>query len=254
MHSGRPTWRFPRALLLLVLCVEGCGSSAPEPVVHGGHRILFIGNSLTYTNQLPLIVQALADSAGASLQVESVTRGGASLEDLWTEGTALRAIERGSWTVVVMQQGPSALPESRVDLRTWTARFAERIAQVGARPALYMVWPAADRAVDFDRVSESYALAAGDVDGMLFPAGEVWRATWRRDPAAPLYGPDGFHPTVAGSYAAALAIYGVLYGPSAQPLPTRLRLRDGTMITLAAPVAATIQEAAAEANERFGRR
>ena len=49
--------------------------------------------------------------------------GGFSLEDHWNQGTAQRRIAEGGWSVVVLQQGPSSLPESQVDLRAWTARF-----------------------------------------------------------------------------------------------------------------------------------
>ena len=98
----------------------------------------------------------------------------------------------------MLQQGPSALPESRVLLRDYAKRFAGRGAQGRARTALYMVWPSKARSRDFDDVSESYALAARDVDGMLLPAGDAWREVWRRDPSLALYADDGFHPSALG--------------------------------------------------------
>src|SRR5262249_27236531 len=100
--------------------------------------------------------------------------------------------------------------------------------------ALYMVWPMTERFSDFTRVRDSYALAARDVEGYFLPAGESWRAAWQEDPAMALYGPDGFHPTLAGSYAAALTIFAALSGLSAAgPAPagvdaqTAERLRRG---------------------------
>src|SRR5581483_2484722 len=100
-------------------------------------------------------------------------------------------------------------------------RFAAEARRAGARPALYMVWPSASMAEDFDGVSASYREAAEKVDGLLFPVGEAWRAAWRRDPKLALYGPDGFHPTVAGSYLAALVMYEQLYHRSPVGLPSR---------------------------------
>jgi hypothetical protein len=248
-------------LLLAIVSLLLLGSSGGGQVSTQGaappkrtHRVLFVGNSLTYTNQMPLIVEALAKSAGDSLEVSSVTLPGANLQDLWESGAALTEIGRGGWTVVVLQQGPSSLPESRVDLRLWTKNFAERIRKAGAQPALYMVWPSKDRLEFLDQVSLSYTLAAQDVRGMLFPAGETWRAAWRRDPNAPLYGPDDFHPSVAGSYAAALSIYGVLFRKPLQGLPASLRLRDGTTVDVAPNLAALLQEAATEANAKFGKK
>jgi len=119
----------------------------------------------------------------------------------------VRAIRRGGWSVVVLQQGPSALDESRVLLIDYTKRFAAEIERVGARPALYMVWPSRARSFDFERVSASYAAAAKAVGGVLLPAGDAWRKAWRLDAGLALYGPDDFHPSRLGSALAALVIY-----------------------------------------------
>jgi hypothetical protein len=77
-------------------------------------RVLFIGNSLTAANDLPRLVAAMSALVGAPLECENVTFDGFSLEDHWNEGSAKRAIARGGWSTVVLQQGPSALPESRM--------------------------------------------------------------------------------------------------------------------------------------------
>jgi hypothetical protein len=209
-------------------------------------RVLFVGCSLTYANDMPTIVQTLARSAGETLEVAQVTRGGARLEDHWKHGEALRKIKAGGWDVVVLQQGPSSTPENRENLRHWTRRFAEPIRKAGARPALYMVWPSLDRFAYFDEVRDSYRLAAEDVDGMLFPAGEAWRAVLRRDPKVALYRRDGLHPSPAGSLTVALAIFGILYGRSPVGLPARAAKVPPALVPL-------LQEAAAEANQQFGK-
>jgi hypothetical protein len=227
--------------------------SGPTPLVGDGKRVLFIGNSLTYYNELPLMVQALADSAGGErLAVASVTYPDFALEDHWGQGDALKAIRQGGWAYVVMQQGPSSLAESRTNLREWGGKFAAEIAKIGAKPVYYSVWPQGNRQQDFDRATESYALAAGDVDGLLVAAGEAWRATWRLDPTIELYAFDGLHPNVAGSYVAAAAIYGVLLGKSPVGLPRRIVLRSGAGIQVDAKNLEHLQRGAAEAITKFG--
>ena len=139
------------------------------------------------------MVETLSRQSGATpISTASVLFGGFNLEDHWNEGTARRLIAQGGWSIVVLQQGPSALPESQVNLREWTARFDGVIRAIGARTALYMVWPESDRRDAFDAVSQSYARAAEDVRGMLFPVGEAWRVAWRRDPAYPRTDLTGF--------------------------------------------------------------
>lgn len=187
----------------------------PAPV-----RVLFIGNSLTNANDLPAIVCALARSAGRQAICESVATPDYGLEEHWNDGEARRAIARG-WDVVVLQQGPSALPESRRLLIAYARRFDAEIKKAGARTAFYMVWPSRARRGDFAGVSQSYRAAAKEVQGQLMPAGDAWRAAWAVDAGLPLYGPDGFHPSPIGSYLAALVIYEQIFAapPPLAPVP-----------------------------------
>ncbi len=206
-------------------------------------RLLFIGNSLTYTNNLPRLVEAVFLGAGVEASAEMVAMPSISLFDHWysPRREAEKAIAKGGWTTVVMQQGPSAQPESRRDLRSSVKRFARFITDVGARPAVYCVWPQQSRPEDFDAVTESYRLAAEDVDGLFIPVGPAWRA-------APddirLYSPDGIHPTSYGSYLAALVMYGALSGKSPDGLPSTLTFKDGTRAQLPDDVVAKLQRAA----------
>lgn len=233
-----------------LLVLAGCGArpvaTAPQadpPVLAGSRasadpagaqtgrlrtpmRVLFIGNSLTYFNDLPRLVAALSTVAGDDppLQAAQVSYGGFALEDHLTQGDAPRAIAQGGWDVVLLQQGPSTLPESRENLIEYTRRFDVLIRAAGARTGIYGVWTSADRMFAFDDGIESYRQAAEAVDGILCPAALGWKAAWRRDPSLPLYGPDQFHPSALGSYLAALVIYAELRDKSPVGLPSDIRL------------------------------
>ena len=199
--------------MLTPLLLAAALAAQPAPL-----RILFIGNSLTYANDLPGMVCALARSAGRQAICESVAKPDYGLEEHWDDQEARRAIRRG-WDIVVLQQGPSSLPESRRLLISYTRRFDAEIRKAGARTALYMVWPSRTRRGDFPGVSQSYTAAAADVKGQLLVAGEAWRAAWAADPSLQLYGPDGFHPSPIGTYLAALVIYEQLFAAPAPPTP-----------------------------------
>lgn len=237
-------------LLAAVVCTSHVNAQKPQ----GELRVLFIGNSLTYTNDLPAIVAALAEATKQRrFRHKSVVFPNFGLEDHWQRGEARKAIAKGKWDVVVLQQGPSGLAESRQSLLTYARLFAQEIRAVGARPAFYMVWPSAARFNDFARVVESWQLAAREVDGLLFPAGQAWLEAWRQDATLALYGEDRFHPSVIGSYLAALVIYAKLYERSPIGLPARLKIRSEfpVRIELAEAQARLLQVAAAEAGKKF---
>ncbi len=234
------------AAILALLAVRGEGSESPRPL-----HVLFIGNSLTYVNDLPAIVSALAEASGGQrISCEAVVSGGYDLEDHWQHGDALATIRRGSWNVVVLQQGPSASAEGRASLILWTRRFATEIRKAGGVPALYSVWPPTSRRSEFNDVAASYREAARSVGGRFFPAGQAWQFAWKRDPGLKLYSSDGLHPTPAGSYLAALVVYGRLTGESAVGLPASLNLVGGARLVIPSAEATLLQQAAAEALEK----
>jgi hypothetical protein len=193
------------AFAVAALAAHGVGAEA-RPL-----RVLFVGNSLTATNDLPAVVAGLARATGRSLEYRTIAFGGYALEDHWAQGDARAALASRSWDVVVMQQGPSALPESQTNLREWASRFADEARADGTRPALLTVWPESYRRGALRDVIASYRRAAAAARAELYPAGLAWQLAWRCRPTLGLYGPDGFHPSPLGTYAAALVLYGRLF-------------------------------------------
>ena len=237
------------AFVILLFIADCCadGQSRRDEV-----RVLFIGNSLTYYNKLPEIVEAFAKSRKLKIRIKSVAEPNFGLVDHWNNDATHKLIAREKWDFVVLQQGPSASAEGRAYLLEYAVRFAKEIVKAGAKPAMYMVWPEEIRKQDFAGVSESYTLAARKIDGILLPAGEAWREAWRNDPKLDLYSADRFHPAVEGSYLAALVIFQRLFGESPIGLPRKLHLRSGETINLSDEHARALQEAAAKTNLAFG--
>jgi hypothetical protein len=250
VHFGIMNRLASLALVALACAFCGAGEMGREagavPTGRGG-GILFVGNSLTDTEGLPGLVEGLAIAVGRPLQTAMVTYPGYSLEDHWNRGDALRSIDSGGWSVVVLQQGPSSLEQSRIILRRDTARFDQHIRSVGARTALFSVWPESSRQSAFPAVAESYSLAAADVGGIYFPVTQAWLKAWERDPSLPLYSADGFHPSGHGSYLAALVIASVLTGASPQGMPARVVRPDGSELSIPVPAVSLLQAAAAAA-------
>lgn len=223
MRTGGTGRRRELASLLAAAAVAlpgaACGQSETPfepPAADGDLRVLFIGNSLTYFNDLPGMVATLLREVDVDATVASLAHPDFGLQDHWQLPDTHDVIAEG-WDVVVLQQGPSAT-EGRPSLLEYARRFDGPIREAHAVPALYMVWPSEARSSDFPGVSSSYADAADLVGGLLFPAGEAWLDAWAEDERLGLYGPDGFHPSPLGTYLAALVMYEQLTGADPREL------------------------------------
>ena len=224
-----------------------CGNMV-ESQMKGGIKVLFIGNSLTYFNNLPATLSALALSVGDTIQAGMVAEPDFALIDHYRGwSNALGEIARGGWKYVVLQQGPSSTTINRDSLILTAKLFEPHIRAVGATPALYMVWPTADRFAFFDAVRVSYQMAATEVNGVFLPAGRAWITAWDADANLALYANDGLHPTPLGTYLAALVIYERLTGHDARQLPGTAVVDGRTLGTPEATVR-LLQRAAHETN------
>lgn len=209
-----------RALVAsLALTVASLKAPGPTQPIGPGTNVLFIGNSLTYSNDLPSMVASVAQSAGISLQVRALATSNYALIDFLVDGTAQREIAKGGWKYVVMQQGPTTLPICRDTLVIAVKNIDALAKSVGAQSVVMMSWPTTERAFDFSKVHESAQMAAETVGGKLAPVGDAWQLANRSNPSLAFYGPDGYHPSPLGTYLAALVIFEQVTGVDARTLP-----------------------------------
>lgn len=209
-------------------------------------RVLFIGNSLTSTNDLPAAVAALARShvqAWEDIQVEAVAPGGklltGHLEDLRKTGTPLAGLlaPASQWDFVVLQeqsQVPGLDPADPYRQASISAAvdLAAAARDAGATPVLYMTWgfwsgdaSNADLFPDFPsmsaRIEQGYVAMAQAIQPppRVAPVGLAFRAAYADTPdalaaASPfrrLY-QDDRHPTPLGTFLASAVIVGTLSG------------------------------------------
>jgi hypothetical protein len=108
--------RFLTALLLLAACAGGNPPEGPEP--GGGYRVLFIGNSLTATNDLPGTVAELAASVNDTILTEAVSRPNFAVIDHVNGGSdAVDVVRQGAWDFVVLQQSKGPPVRTSVEIR-----------------------------------------------------------------------------------------------------------------------------------------
>jgi hypothetical protein len=236
---------------VIPVAVPTPGLVAPEWLPPGPPvRVLFVGNSLTSANDLPGQLQALAAAGGKRLEYRCVAFGGLSLDDHWPPGQPFEPLQEEQWDFLVLQQGPSTLPESRRLLASAAKRFGDAARELNIRTALYGVWSYRTQANGLDLACSSYREAAESSGALLLPAGEAWRLALSQEPLIELYLPDGLHPTLAGSYLAALVMVDPLAGVKPDGLPARLRLASGAVVELPEVQASKLQVIAARASQQ----
>ena len=112
--------RIVKAVALIVLWSCFCSASAGSQLaVPKQIRILLIGNSIVYTNNLPAFLSKLAASQprGPSLRVDMFVRGGAKLTELLSDSRLRDAIRENSYDLIVLQErGGPALCAAGKDL------------------------------------------------------------------------------------------------------------------------------------------
>jgi hypothetical protein len=187
-------------------------------------RVLFIGNSFTYVNDLPCLTEKLAASAKEPkpLETEMVTVGGASLKSHWEDGEALAAIKRGKWDYVVLQE-QSALPVNNPKLMHAYARlFDAEIKKAGARTIFYLTWAREDHPEAQAAITAAYTSIASETGALIAPVGLAWQRALKEKSGLRLHHEDKLHASPTGTYMAACVFYAVFYGKSPEGLTRRL--------------------------------
>lgn len=229
-------------------------------------RILFVGNSYTFVNDLPALVQAFLESRGRKAEVGRYLAGGASLRDHWhhNEGTEPPAPgvppapsrkggfdkllkEQGPWDFVVLQgQSQEALASQPCEFDLYAAKFVAKIreAQPGARPVFYMTWARQHIPAQQDEITKTYAEAAKTHKALLVPAGEAWKEALGAREGLALHQADRSHPSPRGTYLAGCVFFAALTGQSPVGLPARPKVGGKTPFDLPEEEAKFLQETA----------
>lgn len=193
--------------------------------------VLFVGNSLTYVNNLPALLRALGDSQGKSISTETYAAPGGTLAERWREGHVAEALRTRKFDVVVLQERGGHLSacmasaqEQRKAPCAASLRAYREISKLarerGARTLLFQTW-GPDKKWQA-RLDRSLRLVADQASAAIFDAAGALEALHKAQPKAVLY-PDGTHPSTQASLMLAVALYRDITG--ATPGPRDLRVR-----------------------------
>lgn len=217
-------------LLVAIGWLAGWGNAMASP--GDTLRVLFVGNSYTYYNNLIQMVSLLSDATPTKLVCTKSTVGGTNLREHWDEQKGLKSrslIRENRYDAVVLQDHSMRAIEQPDSLLDYGRRFCGLIRATGARTLIYSTWSRKATPDTQDSINHVYARLTADCNGLAVMVGSCWREYLRQDPGAELYAKDGSHPSHLGTFIAAMAFTRALCGRMPGEIPTVFNYfdRDG---------------------------
>ncbi|MBU2938791.1 SGNH/GDSL hydrolase family protein [Lacinutrix sp. C3R15] len=169
-------------------------------------NILFIGNSLTYTNNLPQLVKTHAKQKGIEINTQMIAFPNYAIEDHWNDGQVQKLISSNKFDYVILQQGPSSQSDGRKMLIEYGKKYKSLCEINNAKLCYFMVWPSLNYYNTFDDVIKNHEDAASINNSILLPVGKVWKGYIDTYKDIDYYSADKFHPSKKGSHATAKII------------------------------------------------
>lgn len=194
-------------------------------------KILFIGNSYTYRNEMPDIFEHIAISKGKKVFVQSETKGMATLLVQSERDEVYSAIDQAEWDYVIIQGSSRDFIQPNVYIRDTTLPAMEKLVRAIRRNRadtkilLYMTWGYRNGYVPFEetdtyekmtlKIRDQYVKIGKQYNFGVVPVGMAFRDSRSRRPEENMYVKDGAHPSLKGSYLAACCFYAAIFNESA---------------------------------------
>jgi prepilin-type N-terminal cleavage/methylation domain-containing protein len=212
-------------------------------------RVLWIGNSYTYVNNLPGMVAALVQAGGNSPAYawDMQTVGGATLQMHWDQGIAVQKIRQGDWDFVVLQEQSQMAILDEATYDKYVRLFNGEIRKVNAIPLLFMTWAHQPQSNLQPLYNRAFLRIAQEVRAEASPVGVAWARCLQTNPQLNLFASDGSHPSPTGTYLAACVFFGALFDRGPAGLPGTLTVDGQVAVSLAPADAASIQAIAWQA-------
>jgi internalin A len=184
-------------------------------------RILFLGNSMTYSNHMPGMIEKIAESMGKNVKCDiTPLSSGNSLKNTWEDGVTRKLIAKGNWDYVSLQDIPGYPVNNREQYNKYVRLFDADIDKAGAKTVIYNCndTRGADgllRANSEILKYNSEKLISDQIGGLHVPAAMSWINMSEKDPGAgkELYS-DGLHPSQMGAYLIACVYYASIFNES----------------------------------------
>ncbi|MFH1214694.1 MAG: hypothetical protein V1681_11435 [Candidatus Neomarinimicrobiota bacterium] len=195
-------------------------------------KILFLGNSLTYYNAQPYILQMLAAKGQKRVFIDQHCEPGAQMDyHRWSQ-LSRRKIKEQKWDFVILQEAIAeiASPESHELVLPFIEVLKSFIYANNPDTRILYFMPYANKnGYDYSFMHISYQdhqlnitvgtkIFAETADLMIAPLGQAWAYVRAGRPDIELYNADEAHPSYAGSYLGAAVYYAAIFQQAADTL------------------------------------
>jgi opacity protein-like surface antigen len=216
-----------RSILALVLSIVlvACSAQAEDSAQYET-RVLFIGNSHTFHNDVPEMFQNMARTGGYSVMADMEAHGGWTLLDHAQSVGTMNKIRGADWDFVVLQEQsdvPTFSSNRDQDMFPAIRGLHNEISARGAETILFMTWGHRDGSLaegvggysaESAAIEAAYVKIGDELGIPIAPVGVAWWNAMRGTPSLNLWLDDGNHATKEGSYLAASVLYNVILGQS----------------------------------------
>lgn len=184
-------------------------------------KVLFIGNSHTFFNDMPLTFARLWEAGtGEHISPVLLCHPGMGFDYHVKEYFESRFnLLYGGFDYCIMQQKAHPFAGTREDLAAGI-RLAELAKAGNVKPVFALTWAEKAYPEHQEQMNAFHKELCRETGALLSPVGRVWQDLLRQDPAFPLYWQDGEHASVYGDYLIACTHYRLLSGKSAEGLPS----------------------------------
>ena len=184
-------------------------------------KILFIGNSHTYMNDMPELARRMMENAtGEKCEVFMLAYSGKSLKwHIETEYFSERFnILRGGYDHCVIQEQAHPLPPEEDTVKAF-ARLNELCRKANVTPVLFETWAEKAMPEHQEEMNRRYRALAEKHGALLAPIGEVWASAKPEldELGEDLYFRDGEHASPLGDYLIAMTLTKVITGKLPEP-------------------------------------
>lgn len=182
-------------------------------------KVLFLGNSFTFYNEMPTLFENMVKSAGIDIKVDKLTFGGHYLHQYacFEEEKGklfLEKLNSDKWDIVVLQDQSFNPANNYDDFFESSKILCKEIRKHGATPVFYQTWAYRNDSEKlaktgltyyelYSKLEEAYQKAAQELDTIAVPVGKAFYNLTQNYPDIELFQPDDFHPSPAGSMLAA---------------------------------------------------